>query len=1018
MILQELKVEENDEPPPGSVLLRGQHLLPRVVDFGLAKLAERGGPSETATRQILGTPKYMAPEQAQARREDIGPPADVYALGVILYEMITGRTPYEGVTDVEVLRQAVEGKPVPPRMLRPDVPRNLEAICLKAMARTTTERYRTAIDFADDLRRFLEGRPTVARPLAWSGRAYRWLRRNDQIVAITVLAVIAVFVTTLATWNSYRSSQLRKDHDNVLNEQANRNRAEQERVYSRNMQDAFLAWRSGNTEAAQAALDSAKRAAGAIMDQPDFTYNYLARLVKAERLMIVCPAGSVTALTVSADGTRLASGHADGTVAVWDRATGKRLGTTKAHESDVRHIGFAVGGTLLVTAGKLRDNSSAMLGWAVAKDGAVAPAAGDLRTLSKDVYCFAIAPDGQSVFAGGRNGLLLKRRFNEPAAMVARSGEPPSAAIVALAVSHDGKRVITADGRGTVLCWTAGLKSDEVRSYEFEAEVSALAASDAALPAIGFGGGNVWLVAPMCHPLTYPAGGRVHWLATTAAGQVAHNSSAGRVLLGGAGLDLPTGDTGDVLAGVFAPDGQTLFTGSRDGVIRSWEVAHDTRARAATLMHSVLAVAVSPDGGRYYVADQRHVSRYEGKSDGFVGDGPRASVALRLQENGSLRGVVLDGRTVVVAEPTGNTSLEHFRANMPDDRTATSAALNSDGSRVAVGDDAGRIAVWSVTDKTLLGHFDTGLRRPVQRVALSADGQRVIAPTATGLGVWMLGMAEPLTTVAGDDQTVFCFLPTGERIATAGHDGVVRMWNATGRRPDAVRARRPRHRARRFAGRSDTGERQRDRGREVLGSPHRAGTHGPPAPLDPGHRGRVLSQRQTPHHRRRRSTRRLGRPRIGTLPHHWIARSRLRVPLGILGLVAASSRELNTQRLRNSGNHSVSGSPKQLILTLFPDSEWPECQSAKCGWHSGSGRIGSARKLSHNNPRLNVFPWDRGHLARSLCFGCCFAVLPPSTNTLLPAGKMPAVPGKHLTRILYARLYLSRAVARLFPISH
>ena len=139
-----------------------------MVDFGLAKLAERGGPSETGTRQILGTPKYMAPEQAAGRHEDIGPPADVYALGVILYEMLAGRAPYDGATDVEVLRQSVEGRPAPPRQLRPDLPRDLEAICLKAMARTPAERYRTAIDFADDLRRFL-GRPADGRPAARAG---------------------------------------------------------------------------------------------------------------------------------------------------------------------------------------------------------------------------------------------------------------------------------------------------------------------------------------------------------------------------------------------------------------------------------------------------------------------------------------------------------------------------------------------------------------------------------------------------------------------------------------------------------------------------------------------------------------------------------------------------------------------------------------------------------------------------------------------------------------------------------
>ena len=378
VILQEVKVEENDEPPPGSVVLRGEPVLPRLVDFGLAKLVERGGPSETGTRQILGTPKYMAPEQAQARREDIGPPADVYGLGVMLYEMIAGRAPYDGASDVEVLRQSVEGKPIPPRELRPDLPRDLEAICLKAMARTTAERYRTAIDLADDLRRFLDGRPTVARPLAFSGRAVRWLRRNDQLVAIAVLAVIVLFVTALATRNSYLSRQLRQDHDNVPERAGHaqpncRTGAASTRGTCRTRTSRGAAGTRGPRSDALERVRSANRM---LMERTEFVHDYLARLVKTDQLTIVCPAGPVTALAVAPDGKRLASGHADGTLAVWDRATGKQLGggqrlTTRTFRScrlrarrrAARHL-----------RGAGADSRSHLFGWSVAKDGARWPA--------------------------------------------------------------------------------------------------------------------------------------------------------------------------------------------------------------------------------------------------------------------------------------------------------------------------------------------------------------------------------------------------------------------------------------------------------------------------------------------------------------------------------------------------------------------------------------------------------------------------------------------------------------------
>lgn len=786
VILQELKLEEADEAPPGSVQLRGEHLIPRLVDFGLAKLAERGGPSETATRQILGTPKYMAPEQAQARREDIGPPADVYALGVILYEMVTGRAPYDGETDVEVLRQAIEGKPTPPRMLRPDVPRDLEAICLKAMAKTTTERYRTAIDLADDLRRFLDGLPTVARPLAWSGRAVRWLKRNDQLVAIFTLAVVVIFVTGLGTWNSFTSRQkLRLADSNLKAEQENRTRAEQEREYARQTRDAFQAWRSGNPKAAAGALDAASRSAGWVMESPEFAHAYLTKLVKAERLTIVCPAGAVTALAVSADGTRLASGHADGTLAVWDRATGRHLGSAQAHAGEVTHVAFADGGKLLLTAGQMPDFSHAMLGWALGKDGAPVPAADDIRT-TKDVHCLAVSPDGAAVYAGGRAGLLLKRRFDEPAAVVCRASEAGKPNVTRIVVPPDGTYALIADGV-LVRHWAFGEKLDDRPATKDGEEVTALAVRSHGQRAVAFGAGKVWL-GTGCFPDTFTAGGRVHWIATaghfesmnTAPGRVRVHTRFGAV-------DLATGDTGDVRAGTFAADGKALFTGSDDGVIRAWDTVGDPINRgAAWAPGAVAALSVSADGREFITATDRHARRYksemthEGRSVGD--DTPGGVRAVRLLEHGAVYGVSFDGRAVVVRDLSGNTGEERLRAATPDGRTPVCAALSADAKSVAVGDDAGRVSVWSLADRTLLGTIDTGSRRAVRQVVLSDDGKLVAAPSAKGVGVWTVGKAEPACDVAADDQVTFRIFPSGDRLAVAGRDGAVRVFGiATGK---------------------------------------------------------------------------------------------------------------------------------------------------------------------------------------------------------------------------------------------
>src|SRR5206468_1764633 len=131
---------------------------------------------QTQTGTILGTPDYMAPEQAEGKSREEGPATDIYALGVILYELVTGWTPFQGVTPLETLRQVTAEEPVPPRRWQRRLPRDLETICLKCLEKEARSRYRSARDLADDLGRFLDGEPIHARPLGPAGRLARWAR--------------------------------------------------------------------------------------------------------------------------------------------------------------------------------------------------------------------------------------------------------------------------------------------------------------------------------------------------------------------------------------------------------------------------------------------------------------------------------------------------------------------------------------------------------------------------------------------------------------------------------------------------------------------------------------------------------------------------------------------------------------------------------------------------------------------------------------------------------------------------
>jgi WD40 repeat protein/tRNA A-37 threonylcarbamoyl transferase component Bud32 len=188
---------------PSNVLLAADG-APKITDFGLAKRVTGGG--MTATGAVLGTPSYMAPEQAGGKK-DVTPLCDVYALGALLYEMLTGRPPFQAPTPVDTIMRVLSEEPVPPRRLQPALPRDLETICLKCLQKEPTKRYASAEALADDLARFREDRPIVARPVSRIERAWRWCRRNPVVAGLSAAAAAGAVVAALLL-NQERSQTL------------------------------------------------------------------------------------------------------------------------------------------------------------------------------------------------------------------------------------------------------------------------------------------------------------------------------------------------------------------------------------------------------------------------------------------------------------------------------------------------------------------------------------------------------------------------------------------------------------------------------------------------------------------------------------------------------------------------------------------------------------------------------------------------------------------------------------------
>ncbi|MEW6730767.1 MAG: serine/threonine-protein kinase, partial [Acidobacteriota bacterium] len=182
---------------PSNILL-DQFDQPRITDFGLAKHIESDS-RLTATGAVLGTPSYMPPEQAASQRIAMSAASDVYSLGAILYELLTGRPPFQAATPLDTVMMVLNHEPVSLRMLNPKLDKDIETICLKCLEKDPLRRYQSAQELAEDLKRYLKGEPIKARPIHLSARAWRWSKRNVGIsVAAVALFLLAVGATISA----------------------------------------------------------------------------------------------------------------------------------------------------------------------------------------------------------------------------------------------------------------------------------------------------------------------------------------------------------------------------------------------------------------------------------------------------------------------------------------------------------------------------------------------------------------------------------------------------------------------------------------------------------------------------------------------------------------------------------------------------------------------------------------------------------------------------------------------------
>ena len=422
----------------------------RLTDFGLARAA--AGDGLTATGELLGTPAYMAPEQAAGDTRRIGPCSDVYGLGAVLYALLTGRPPFQAATPLETLRQVRDEEPLPPRRLNPAVPADLATVCLKCLHKEPGRRYSSAAALADDLGRFVDGRPVLARPVGRLERGRRWCRRNPAVagllaaVAISLVggAAAATAFAVRANANAERADgeaeEARKARDGARRETAEARRQKEAAdgaTYVAQIGRAVADLEAGSTEGASAALDATRP------DLRGWEYHLLRRRNVGTPLILRGHTDWVQTVAFSPDGGRLATASVDDTARVWDARTGAELLTLREHTHLVAAVAFSPDGARLATASY--DKTARV--WD-ARSGA------ELFTLrghTGPVTSLAFSSDGGRLATASEDNTARvwdARIGAEALALRGHTGE-----VTAVAFSPDGRVVISRDEGGKRLAW-------------------------------------------------------------------------------------------------------------------------------------------------------------------------------------------------------------------------------------------------------------------------------------------------------------------------------------------------------------------------------------------------------------------------------------------------------------------------------------------------------------------------------------------------------------------------------------